>query len=547
GVDIIDKEYTAPQKQVQTPAFSTESGFYDNPFYLKINIPDGAKVYYTLDSSDPDEQSTEYTSPIYLDDATGHKNVYSMRTDVTAGFYSELLKNETALPDQQYAAPDYSVDKCNIVRAVAVYKDGTKSEIVTKSYFVGKQAADFGDVNVITITSDPDNLFSSDKGIYVTGDYFSRYLKMNKISEEKRPWLFWDSNYTQRGKEWQRKASISFFDNNGKLMGEQPNGAIRIHGHGSRGLIPRSFNLYAEDGGDITDGFKADLFGNGFHPSCVTLSSGGNRVFTKLNDVFITDRCSQLNYSNTDYKPYVLFLDGEYWGFYWLSEKYDENYLHYHYGVDTDNVVIIKNNAVDAGGEVYKSLYSNMINDITKSDMTTATAYKNACKLVDIESFTDYYATMAYISRQEDWPQTNFALWRTVEKRGGKYSDGKWRWLMFDCNSTCMRTEIIDFNSIDLMVQQDKLFAAFWKNADFREKFKNRLQEMSKGCFNSNEVKRYVERYDREMYGILEKSWTRFHGKNNNKEIEYREEMDGYIKFFEQRPAVIASWFDKNK
>ena len=37
-----------------------------------------------------------------------------------------------------------------------------------------------------------------------------------------------------------------------------------------------------------------------------------------------------------------VFLNGEYWGIYWLNEKYDARYLDYYYGVSKDNVIIIK-------------------------------------------------------------------------------------------------------------------------------------------------------------------------------------------------------------
>ena len=37
--------------------FSKESGFYEEPFLLELHAPFGAKIYYTLDGSRPDENA----------------------------------------------------------------------------------------------------------------------------------------------------------------------------------------------------------------------------------------------------------------------------------------------------------------------------------------------------------------------------------------------------------------------------------------------------------------------------------------------------------
>jgi hypothetical protein len=321
-------------------------------------------------------------------------------------------------------------------------------------------------------------------------------------------------------------------------------GAIRIHGGVSRGTVPRSLNLYAKDSDGKNKVFEVPLFDSEYLPSAITLASGGNRLWTKFNDYMMSDRCSQLNYSTMKYKPYVLFLDGEYWGFYWLAEKYDETYLSYYYGVDKNNVLLIKNGEVECGEKKYKDLYLEMKNSIIDSNMSNTSDYEYACKLVDIDSFIDYYATMAYIARQEDWPSNNIALWRTLEIEDDFYSDGKWRWMLFDCNSTSMKADIVKDNSLNYIIEKDELFAAFWQNSKFRDKFKNRILEIADECFDSQEMVWYIESYDESMRSILTKSWTRFHGIINNKLEIYQSEMVGYKTFFEERKDVVESWFE---
>ena len=68
--------------------FSKGSGFYNKEFELSIYAPT-AEIYYTLDGTDPNENSIKYTDPIIIKDISENPNVYSMRTDVSARFLED--------------------------------------------------------------------------------------------------------------------------------------------------------------------------------------------------------------------------------------------------------------------------------------------------------------------------------------------------------------------------------------------------------------------------------------------------------------------------
>ena len=331
---------------VKAPEFSKEGGFYSNPFYLRISVPQGTKVYYTLDSSDPDENSIEYTQPIYLENATNHDNVYSMRTDVSTGFYTDLIEQrQTDDEDPHYMAPDYLVDKCNVVRAISVDENGNKSEITTDSYFVGISPKNYNGCNIVSVVSDPSNFFDYYKGIYVTGSTFDKYKKNSKFVSH---WRLWKANYTQKGKDWERASCFEFFNANGKLLLNK-NGGIRIQGGISRGMLPRSMNLYSREQYDESETFNYEFFMNddAFFPHIMTLASGGNQTITQFNDIMMSDRVKNLDFAAMDFEPYVVFIDGEYWGFYRLASKFDEYFLQYKFNVDVNNIAIIKNNQLE--------------------------------------------------------------------------------------------------------------------------------------------------------------------------------------------------------
>jgi hypothetical protein len=49
------------------PEFSAVPGSYDDPVYLKLTANPSGQIFYTIDGSTPDNESLEYTSPLYLE------------------------------------------------------------------------------------------------------------------------------------------------------------------------------------------------------------------------------------------------------------------------------------------------------------------------------------------------------------------------------------------------------------------------------------------------------------------------------------------------
>ena len=71
-----------------------------------------------------------------------------------------------------YKRPNYLLDKPMVVRACSKNKEGN-SIVISHTYFVTTgNLAQYQDFTVVSLVTNPENLFDPDKGIYVTGTQF---------------------------------------------------------------------------------------------------------------------------------------------------------------------------------------------------------------------------------------------------------------------------------------------------------------------------------------------------------------------------------------
>lgn len=402
------------------------------------------------------------------------------------------------------------------------------------SYFVG-----FGDkpgyknVNVLSLVTEPDNFFGYENGIYVLGKTYD-----DQKTDGTEHWWWWNGNFRNRGIDWERQVSCQFFDTNKSFVFSQEAGA-RIQGGGSRGFIQKNLNLYAREEYDGNKRFLGDIFGTDYHPKKMTLSSGSDDYVGKMKDYLIANCASEQQYFSTmDMEPYVLFLNGEYWGMYFLTEKYDDKYVEYHYNVLDDDVVMIKNGLIEEGMEEDIGLWNDTKSFISSHNMADAANYKQACELIDIESFIHYYACQIYIARNGDWPMSNYAMWRTREKGSGSYEDGKWRWMLFDVNSGGLDSYLISFDSVKSTIESDKVFASLMRNEEFKKKLSDAIMEYADTIFKKEKIDKAVEGFISNFEESIMLSNKRFFG-NHVTEDGFLERVNDTKTFFDERLPYV--------
>ncbi|PWJ10235.1 CotH kinase family protein [Ruminococcus flavefaciens] len=602
---------------VRTPSFSAESGFYNSGFSLSIDVPEGTTVYYTLDGSDPTSSSERYTGPISVKDMTSEPNKLSARTDITA--YTDIL------------APEEGVLKAAVVRATAVDAQGRTSDIITKTYFIGSTNVDkYKNMKVISLVTDPDNLFDYEKGIYVKGKVYDeqnggggwtmpgwggqqdpgQQNPGQQIPGQQDPGQGWNpgawgqqdpnqgqqqgwgnfnfggagdpvamadedgqqqggwggfdmggggfggggwggggmgdfafmsqANYNQKGPEWERPANIEIFENGQSVVSQ--NVGIRTKGAASRAWAQKSFNVFArmdygkseveydlfegkstkEKNGKVIDKF------DGF-----TIRNGGNDNMAgyfrdSVNQALVSDRNNMATQATSEC---ILFIDGEFWGIYQLTEKYNSDYFKSHYGVKKNDVAFVKNGNLEEGTDSDLSDWNNLLNQISSADMTNEATYKQFCEKLDIQSYIDYFAAQIYWANH-DWPGNNTAAWRakTVDPEN-PYADGKWRMVLFDTEYSANLADKVNetgptYNSFSQFGGGGGFafgmgggglsgsFTSLMKNAEFKKQFELTFMDLANYNFDTKKTTAAINYYKGFKQQIVD-TYARFPSSKN--------------------------------
>jgi len=417
-----------PLGPLTAPLFSAEGGFYDHSFTLTLSTTGSHDIYFTLDGSDPRTSETAmfYHTGINIYNNTNAQNRYSALTDITL---------------YDYTPPTGPVDKGIIIRAVSKAPDGTYSDVVTNSYFVEKKASYYNDMKVISLVTDSSYLFDPNHGAYMVGTEYYTWFNSDSYTEYDEGDTRNPTNYNKDGKEAEFPVTIQVFEQ-GHLVYTADVGA-RISGNWSRAAAQKSFRLYArkEYGkGNMNYAFFDDLTADGGalikkFDKITIRNSGNDHQTLHFRDAFIQELVTDLSCDTMASEPCILFIDGEFWGFYLLREKPDGDYIESHYGIPKEEVAVIKNGGIETGTEEDLMEFHSFCKWAQSADMTNETNYTHFCETMDVQNFMDYMTVETYVNNA-DWANgglNNWMVWHSkiIDPNLPK-ADGKWRFIFYD-------------------------------------------------------------------------------------------------------------------
>ena len=490
---------TRADSVIPAPVFSQPSGFYDEPFELTILSEEGFSVYFTQDGTPPDETDRLYVEPLTIRDVSEEPDVLSARTDI---WPSGIRGEDTA--------PLMPVDKATVIQTMAVNGEGDRSEVSTAVYFIGFQdkAIFYEDFRVISLTVEPDDLFDDTHGIYVLGDTYQQWRNSDDYDPDLYEWLI-PGNYQNHGRDWERPASLQIFDQGSEVFSAGV--GIRIHGATSRRLPQKSFNVYTrKEYGTKT--ITYDLY-NGTNFSEVTdepiteydsfiLRNCGGDGTARIRDRLIQNLVRERNFITQAITPCIVFINGEFWGHYEITEKLTDDFIHDHFGVSKKNVVLIKNEEIEEGTEEDAVAFAEFREWIRETDFSEEEAYQRLGELIDLDGLAEYMSTEFYIANW-DFGDNNVAIWKARDPDpDSEWADGKWRFILFDTEySTGIYGEATaDMNAIEMLREKNCIIADFFfgamENPDFRNRFSEVYEDMVNDDFAYGRVNDIIDDLD---------------------------------------------------
>ena len=510
GIPYVKTVYVA------SPRFSHSAGFYDDPFELTIEGYKAYRIYYTVDGSVPDENSALYTGPIPIDDATSSPNTLSMRTDITIN---------------GAGAPVVPLKKSTVIRAVAIDAQGNRSNVVTETYFVGFQNyPEYHDISILSIVADPFSLFDEDTGIYVLGKMYRDWLDSDEYSSDLRAYDR-PRNYGQSGKEWEIPATIQYFDKDEKMCLSQ-NVGLRIHGNMTRENAQKAFNLYArKEYGEST--FQYPLIDGVRSISKVVVRGQAGR------DSLVHGLLQETGLPTSGCTPCLVFINGEFWGFYELREKQNEEYLSNLFGINEDALMVYKNYSLIAGadekGRTSSVVYKNFVADIITHDPAADEGYAYACSKIDMDNYITYMAMILYCNNED--VRSNKTLWRTMTAGSSPYEDGRWRWIVQDMDGSIHRTDGV-VEAIQIAAD-DELFMSLLKHPVFRRQFLTRIMDFANVELTPEYVEEYITpilNYYNQYFIINDQRWN---GVEQGNEQISKQRINNIMSFFKKRKGDV--------
>lgn len=463
--------------RASTPAYSVEGGLYKTGDVLtvELSVPAGSSVYYTLDNTDPDQSATLYTGPITISDTA------ILRTRVYCSGYMESFMD-------------------------------------TQSYLYDVNNAD-GAVYVVSLVSDPYNLTSDEAGIMVKGPNATSQYPYGSLNYGANFWM-----------DWEREGHVEVFNPDGSTLLSQECG-LKLHGQFSRAEKQQAFKVIARSEYGANR-FPAAIFSNRDYTeyqSFLLRSSGQDTDKTRMRDSILSGLAAGTSVMYQETEICVLYLDGKYWGQYYLRERINTASICQFEGWegDEDKLDLVKanTNVMQGSNETFEKLVAWA----KKTNTNTDEAYAIIDSQIDIQNYIEYMAIQMYTGNTDTL---------NVKRYRNSNADGKWRWVIFDLDWAMNE----DTNSVRRWLTSggmgagnrtdNSLFIACMKNDKFKDQFLMHLGERMSDEFTAEGMLAKFEARYRQLEPLLADQFAKW----GPSESRYTSQMNHLIEYTKERP-----------
>lgn len=272
-----------------------------------------------------------------------------------------------------------------------------------------------------------------------------------------------------------------------------------------------------------------------YYQSFVLRSGSQDEEEAMIRDIVGTSLMD--DYTDVDvqaYKPVILYINGNYWGIYFIREKVDEQFVANHYNVEADeyNTDIVRIDGTYKSGN--KKRYNELMNFLSTHNMAKKENYEKVKTMIDIENCIDYWIGIIWTTNNDMVNSRMFS--------NPNLEDGRFHYVFYDLDFAfynysydffrfTTNPEGMTFNHWQTTVLRNLM-----DNAEFRKQFVERLSYNLKNTWNKEIVLKRIDdvanmiqpeiKRDRARWNLSYQAW-----KNAMADFkDYCKRRDSYIK-----------------
>lgn len=364
--------------RLEAPVVDTDSRLFKEPFTIHVNIPNGTTLRYT----------TNGTTPSATNGMTSENGIFD-------------------------------ISKTTVFRFCLLQQGMLPSPVVTRSYIYRNN--DYY-LPVVSITTNPDNLYDGKIGVYVDGN--------NGVSGR-------NHGASNINMDWERPVNFEYITPNDEMAVNQEAEFV-ISGGWSRHYAPSSFKIKGTnryEGKKSIDYWPFFPYNPHHKYRQIMVRNGGNDNNSKEHGRVRDAITEQVLISSgfycdcQDYQPVHVFFNGRYLAQLNLREPNNRYHGYAYYGYDDDNMDAFEysNGYFQMAGTKdafnrWKSLASGC---------SSPSTYEELKRLIDIDEVINFFAAISYIGCS-DWICNNNNVKGYRSLPDGKFHltlhDQDWGW-----------------------------------------------------------------------------------------------------------------------
>jgi len=455
------------------PSFSISGGIYKNPISLVISSIFGGDVHYTLDGTEPNENSPIANAPV-------------------------------------------NINKNTVVRAVIHKADQILGPVITNTYLIDTEN-NIKNLPVVCVSSDPDNFWDPEKGIYV--EHSSKPDWEIPVNIE----LF--ENDGRVGAAFNLKAGVK---STGLYSWQLPEKMLGISFRKAYGPSKLEYPLIFNKERKVFDTFSLRASG----------SDWGNTLFR--DGMIQSSAVENTTLDNSGFRACVVFINGRYMGIHNIREKIDEDYIVGNHGLESGTFDMIEETDAGHYAETGDFQANDYFLSLIAKDLTNQANYDAVAAVMDIDEFTELVSTEVYSGNSSIGH--NLMKWKPKDT-------GKWKWILMDFDRGFFG---VNNQMISFYINEDGWpLKELMKNGDFKKQFGRKLSDLLFTTFNPDRMIPRIEEHQKTIEAEVPnhvKRWENTTGTGNYSRIKAIPSVDYWLSeveklktFAQGRPQVILN------